>query len=99
MEAKSYRGHTLRCFKVLTANENRAAIGFLDESLPGRRMTASQIAAFNNRREAQWGVSLDMESRRVPDARHRGALQCGRRVWKDYYGNQLVDEWRKAPHH
>ena len=49
--------HTLRCLKVLTANENRAAIGFLDESLPGRRMTASQIAAFNNRREAQWGVS------------------------------------------
>ena len=32
-------------------------IGFLDESLPGRRMTASPIAAFNNRREAQWGVS------------------------------------------
>jgi hypothetical protein len=30
---------------------------FLDESLPGRRQTASQIAAFNNRREAQWGVS------------------------------------------
>jgi hypothetical protein len=42
---------------VLTANENRAAIGFLDEALPGRRMTASQIALFNNRREAQWGVS------------------------------------------
>ena len=48
---------TLRCLKVLTANENRAAIGFLDEALPGRRQTASQIAAFNNRREAQWGVS------------------------------------------
>ena len=43
--------------KNRTANENRAAIGFLDESLPGRRQTASQIAAFNNRREAQWGVS------------------------------------------
>jgi len=25
--------------------------------LSGRRQTASQIAAFNNRREAQWGVS------------------------------------------
>ena len=53
----TWSGHTLRCLKVLTANENRAAIGFLDEPLPGRRMTASQIAAFNNRREAQWGVS------------------------------------------
>lgn len=53
----TWSGHTLRCLKVLTANENRASIGFLDESLPGRRMTASQIAAFNNRREAQWGVS------------------------------------------
>jgi hypothetical protein len=41
----------------LTANENRAAIGFLDEALPGRRMTTSQIASFNNRREAHWGVS------------------------------------------
>ena len=53
----TWSGHTLRCLKVLTANENRAAIGFLDEALPGRRMTASQIAFFNNRREAQWGVS------------------------------------------
>ena len=53
----TWSGHTLRCLKVLTANENRAAIGFLDEALPGRRQTASQIAAFNNRREAQWGVS------------------------------------------
>jgi hypothetical protein len=53
----TWSGHTLRCLRVLTANENRAAIGFLDEALPGRRMTASQIAAFNNRREAQWGVS------------------------------------------
>jgi hypothetical protein len=44
----TWSGHTLRCLKVLTANENRAAIGFLDETLPGRRMTASQIAAFNN---------------------------------------------------
>ena len=28
----TWSGHTLRCLKVLTANENRAAIGFLDES-------------------------------------------------------------------
>ena len=47
----------LRCLKVLTANENRAAVGFLDEARSGRRLTASQITAFNNRREAQWGVS------------------------------------------
>ena len=32
----TWSGHTLRCLKVLTANENRAAIGFLDEALPGR---------------------------------------------------------------
>jgi len=43
----TWSGHTLRCLKVLTANENRAAIGFLDETLPGRRRTASQIAGFN----------------------------------------------------
>ena len=33
----TWSGHTLRCLKVLTANENLAAIGFLDEALPGRR--------------------------------------------------------------
>jgi hypothetical protein len=49
----TWNGHTLRCLKVLTANENRAAIGFLDEALPGR----SQTAFYNNRRERQWGVS------------------------------------------
>ncbi len=49
--------HTLRCLKVLTANENRAVIGFLDEAMPGRQQTASQIAFYNNPRERQWGVS------------------------------------------
>jgi hypothetical protein len=53
----TWSGHTLRCLKVLTANENRAVIGFLDETKPGRRLTASQIAHLNNRREVQWGVS------------------------------------------
>jgi hypothetical protein len=53
----TWSGHTLRCLKVLTANENRAAIGSLDEALPVRRQTDSQIASFNNRREVQWGVS------------------------------------------
>ena len=53
----TWSGHTLRCLKVLTANENRAVIGFLDESKPGRGQTASQIAFYNNLRERQWGVS------------------------------------------
>jgi hypothetical protein len=53
----TWSGHTLRCLKVLTVNENRAVIGFLDEALPGRRQTASQIAFWNNQRERQWGVS------------------------------------------
>ena len=53
----TWSGHTLRCLKVLTANENRAAVGFLDEAMPGRRQTASQIAFYNNQRERQWGVS------------------------------------------
>jgi hypothetical protein len=52
-----WSGHTLRCLKVLTANENRATIGFLDEALPGRKQTASQIAFYNNQRDRQWGVS------------------------------------------
>jgi hypothetical protein len=53
----TWSGHTLRCLKVLTANENRAVIGFLDEAMPGRRQTASQIVFYNNQREHQWGVS------------------------------------------
>jgi hypothetical protein len=53
----TWSGHTLRCLKVLTADENRAVIGFLDEARPGRSQTASQIAFFNNQGERQWGVS------------------------------------------
>jgi hypothetical protein len=53
----TWSGHTLRCLKVLTVNENRAVIGFLDEARPGRRQTASQIAFYNNLRERMWGVS------------------------------------------
>jgi hypothetical protein len=53
----TWTGHTLRGLKVPTANENRATIGFLDEAMPGRRQTASQIAFYNNQRERQWGVS------------------------------------------
>ena len=47
----------MRCLKVLTVNENRAVIGFLDDAMPGRRQTASEIAFYNNQRERQWGVS------------------------------------------
>ena len=53
----TWTGHTLRCLKVVTANENRAVIGFLDETMPGRKQTASQIAFYNNQRERQRGVS------------------------------------------
>ena len=53
----TWTGHTLRCLKVLRVNENRAVIGFLDEALPRRHQTASQIAFYNNLRERQWGVS------------------------------------------
>ena len=51
----TWSGYTLRCLKVLTANENRAAIGFLDERLPGRTQSASQIAFYNNQRERAVG--------------------------------------------
>jgi len=53
----TWTGHTLRCLRVLTVNENRAVLGFLDEALPGRTQTASQIAFWNNQREHMWGVS------------------------------------------
>ena len=53
----TWTGHTLRCLQVLTANENRAVIAFLNECFPGRSQTASQIAFYNNQRERQWGVS------------------------------------------
>src|SRR5579862_4108709 len=50
----TWSGHTLRCLKALTVNENRAVLGFLDEVMPGRSQTASQIAFYNNQREHQW---------------------------------------------
>jgi hypothetical protein len=53
----TWTGHTLRCLKVLTVNENRAVIGFLDEAFPGRTQTASEIAFWNNQIEHMWGVS------------------------------------------
>ena len=62
----TWTGHTMRCLKVLTANENRAVIGFLDEAMPGRSQTASQIAFWNNQRERQWGVSPADRDRVIP---------------------------------
>ena len=53
----TWSGHTMRCLKVLSVNENRAVIGFLDEAMPGRSQTASQIAFWNNQIEHMWGVS------------------------------------------
>jgi SAM-dependent methyltransferase len=40
---------------------------------------------------------LALERRRVPDSTHRQALAHGRRVWREYYGTGLFDEWRSAP--
>ena len=38
---------------------------------------------------------LRRERRRVPDSRHRQALQSGLRVWKEYYGSLLLEEWKR----
>jgi hypothetical protein len=62
----TWTGHTMRCLKVLTANENRAVLGFLDEAMPGRSQTASQIAFWNNQRERQWGLSPADRDRVIP---------------------------------
>jgi len=70
----TWSGHTLRCLKVLTANENRSVIGFLDEAMPGRKQTASQIAFYNNQRERQWGVSARDRAAVI------AAILAGRRV-------------------
>jgi hypothetical protein len=53
----TWSGHTLRCLKVLVVNENRATLGFLDETFPGRTQTASEIAFWNNQIEHMWGLS------------------------------------------
>lgn len=53
----TWTGHTLRCLKTTSANQNRAVIEFLNETFPGRSQTAAQIASYNNQREHQFGVS------------------------------------------
>jgi len=40
---------------------------------------------------------LSAERRQVRDSRLRKALKRGRRVWKDYYGTLLLDDWRRSP--
>ena len=40
---------------------------------------------------------LDLERRQVRDRRHRKALKQGRRIWKDYYGALLLEDWKKLP--
>ena len=62
----TWTGHTMRCLKVLTATENRAVIGFLDEALPGRSQTASQLAFWNNQSERMWGVSPADRDKVIP---------------------------------
>ncbi len=37
---------------------------------------------------------LRREQGRVPDRRHRRALRRGKRVWREYYGRFLVEEWK-----
>ena len=39
---------------------------------------------------------LDLERRQVRDRRQRNALRRGRRVWKDYYGTLLLDDWKRS---
>jgi hypothetical protein len=67
----TWSGHTLRCLKVLTANQNRAVLGFLDEAMPGRGQTASQIAFWNNQIEHMWGVSNADRAYVIPKPRAR----------------------------
>ncbi len=38
---------------------------------------------------------LRMHRRSLPDRRHRKALRKGMRVWRDYYGTLLFEEWKQ----
>ncbi len=40
---------------------------------------------------------LDLERRQIRDPRLGQALQHGRRVWQDYYGTRLLQNWRRSP--
>lgn len=53
----TFTGHTLRCAKVLSTSINRAVLGFLDATLPGRKKSAAGIAAIRNADERQYGLS------------------------------------------
>lgn len=51
-------GHTLSNLVVLKASTNRCTIGFTSAARPGGRgITAAGVAAINNRRHRQFGVS------------------------------------------
>ena len=62
----TWSGHTLRCLKVLTANENRAAIGFLDEALPGRSQTARSTPATKSTGTTSTSWRLRLRPHRLP---------------------------------
>ena len=38
---------------------------------------------------------LKMHRRSLPDRRHRKALRSGMRVWRDYYGSLLFEDWKQ----
>ena len=40
---------------------------------------------------------LDLEHRQLRDRKLRKALKNGRRVWKEYYGALLLDDWKNFP--
>jgi len=40
---------------------------------------------------------LDQEKKRLLDSRCRKSLRTGVRVWKEYYGTQLLEQWKQAP--
>jgi GT2 family glycosyltransferase len=40
---------------------------------------------------------LERERRRAPDRRCSRALRRGVRIWREYYGSLLLEEWKQAP--
>jgi glycosyltransferase involved in cell wall biosynthesis len=40
---------------------------------------------------------LHQERTRLPNAGYRKSLRTGVRVWKDYYGTLLLEQWKQAP--
>jgi len=93
----TWSGHTMRCLKVLTANQNRAVIGFLDEAMPGRTQTASQIAFWNNLRERMWGFSPNDRARVIPlICNYRPLVTLQAIEGAGALGRSLGPQWRAA---